>query len=274
MVKKSEKTEKECTRCRIVKPIAEFRAYKKRGYVCRKSQCLPCERESNKTPEARAKILERVKRYQARNKEELRRRRIEARRANPEAARERDRRGRERNPEAERAKRRRHYERNAEYYRAKAKEFRRIKKEQISGALRSWRDRNREHIKAYRAKHIERERERNRARYASMSREQKRERRTRYAEMYARCDMARRARLLAATVEEVDRLAVIERDNATCYLCGTKLNPETDKITLDHVIPLTRGGSHSMDNLKVACVSCNTRKSNKLLSELEWVRVS
>lgn len=68
----------------------------------------------------------------------------------------------------------------------------------------------------------------------------------------------------ASTAELVDRQAIIERDNATCYLCGR--GPLTDsEIHLDHVIPLSKGGPHAPDNLKVTCVSCNLSKGDKIL---------
>lgn len=72
----------------------------------------------------------------------------------------------------------------------------------------------------------------------------------------------------APRIEAVDRLAVVQRDKSTCYLCLRLLN--SDQIALDHVIPLSRGGSHTADNLRVACRSCNSRKGTKLLSELPW----
>jgi 5-methylcytosine-specific restriction endonuclease McrA len=37
--------------------------------------------------------------------------------------------------------------------------------------------------------------------------------------------------------------------------------------TLDHIVPLSRGGAHSNDNLAPACVGCNSSKSGRLLSE-------
>jgi 5-methylcytosine-specific restriction endonuclease McrA len=78
----------------------------------------------------------------------------------------------------------------------------------------------------------------------------------------------RRARKLnAPRVERLNHRAIIERDNSTCYLwCKREL--ARSEITFDHVIPLARGGSHTMDNLRVACKSCNSRKSTRLLSEL------
>jgi 5-methylcytosine-specific restriction endonuclease McrA len=41
---------------------------------------------------------------------------------------------------------------------------------------------------------------------------------------------------------------------------------------MDHVIPLARGGEHTMDNVKLACLRCNIRKNDNLLpSELDDV---
>lgn len=73
----------------------------------------------------------------------------------------------------------------------------------------------------------------------------------------------RRARKKGAPiVERISRSTIIKRDNSTCYLCSRKLEPP--EITLDHVIPLVRGGHHTADNLRVACRSCNSRKGARM----------
>lgn len=66
---------------------------------------------------------------------------------------------------------------------------------------------------------------------------------------------------------------LIERDGYLCYLCQEPIDmkvPRTSKrgATVDHVIPLSRGGSDEMDNLKLAHWICNNKKSNKLVEEL------
>jgi 5-methylcytosine-specific restriction endonuclease McrA len=79
----------------------------------------------------------------------------------------------------------------------------------------------------------------------------------------------RRARARnAAAVETISRAAIIARDGGVCYLCGGK--PTGYALTLDHVAPLARGGPHTAANLRVACRSCNSRKNDHLLSELDW----
>ena len=77
----------------------------------------------------------------------------------------------------------------------------------------------------------------------------------------------RRARLYSVRVETIDRKTIIERDASTCYLCQKIV---LGIIHVDHVIPLSRGGSHTYDNLRVTCPQCNLRKSDRLLSEINW----
>jgi hypothetical protein len=68
-----------------------------------------------------------------------------------------------------------------------------------------------------------------------------------------------------------------ERDGACCYLCGLEMsfkrfnrgeyNPR--RASIDHVVPLARGGAHTLDNVKLACLRCNISKNAKSLDELE-----
>ena len=51
-----------------------------------------------------------------------------------------------------------------------------------------------------------------------------------------------------------------------CYYCG-KLFSSKD-LTMDHVVPLARGGRSSKDNLVASCKECNTKK--RTLLPLEW----
>lgn len=62
------------------------------------------------------------------------------------------------------------------------------------------------------------------------------------------------------------RLFVHERDQYLCAYCGTGEGP----FDIDHIHPVSKGGTDDLDNLCLACRSCNLAKSNKLLTE--WVR--
>lgn len=76
----------------------------------------------------------------------------------------------------------------------------------------------------------------------------------------------RRARLAGAhTIHHIERADVFERDGWTCYLCHRPLDPAADPYdpsspTIDHVVPLSRGGQHVLDNVRTACLGCNSAK--------------
>ena len=61
------------------------------------------------------------------------------------------------------------------------------------------------------------------------------------------------------------RRNIFERDKNTCQYCGKRL-PKSE-LTLDHVIPRSRGGYDCWENLVLACVACNVRKANRTPDE-------
>lgn len=61
------------------------------------------------------------------------------------------------------------------------------------------------------------------------------------------------------------RKNIYRRDNNTCQYCGRKLR--TEELNLDHVLPLSRGGKNSWENVVCSCIPCNMRKSNRTLAE-------
>ena len=83
----------------------------------------------------------------------------------------------------------------------------------------------------------------------------------------------RKARKRNAFLEEVDRELVMERDKWTCHLCKGKIKksavwPDLLFGTLDHVIPLAKGGKHSYANIKAAHLTCNCSKNDKVIGQL------
>ena len=61
------------------------------------------------------------------------------------------------------------------------------------------------------------------------------------------------------------RKNIIIRDDNQCQYCGKLF--ESSQLTLDHVIPKSRGGTNSWSNLVAACRACNQRKGNLLSAE-------
>ncbi|MGQ0629593.1 MAG: HNH endonuclease [Sporichthyaceae bacterium] len=65
------------------------------------------------------------------------------------------------------------------------------------------------------------------------------------------------------------RRAIFARDGGQCVYCGAAAN------SVDHVVPRSRGGEHSWENVVAACRRCNHVKSDRAVSELGWgVRIS
>ena len=54
-----------------------------------------------------------------------------------------------------------------------------------------------------------------------------------------------------------------EESGGICSYCGER----SDDLTADHIIPLSRGGNHTLDNIAVACRTCNSRKGGRTLEE-------
>ena len=129
-----------------------------------------------------------------------------------------------------------------------------------------------DYFRAWYQKNIEKERERarqvmakaradnparaaaNQRRYRAANAEKvrEREREKTYARRARQPHSAELAELMAQLVTQ------------PCAYCGA-----TENITIDHIIPLSRGGKHEAKNLAPACYSCNSSKCNRLLSE--WV---
>ena len=70
---------------------------------------------------------------------------------------------------------------------------------------------------------------------------------------------------------------IADKYNMTCAICGCKVNPDDTYIgknerkcygpnypTVDHIIPLKRGGTDTLDNVQLACKRCNSSKGAKL----------
>ncbi len=57
------------------------------------------------------------------------------------------------------------------------------------------------------------------------------------------------------------RRNVFKRDRFTCQYCGRQ--PGNEELTIDHVLPKSRGGGSSWENCVLACVDCNHRKADR-----------
>ena len=56
---------------------------------------------------------------------------------------------------------------------------------------------------------------------------------------------------------------ILHRDNFTCQYCGQR----GGALTIDHIVPRHRGGTHSWNNLVIACQACNRKKGGRTTDE-------
>lgn len=87
-------------------------------------------------------------------------------------------------------------------------------------------------------------------------------------ERSSRTMVRRRALERGAHADVFDRVEVFERDGYVCHLCGDMTDPEAiypalNMPTLDHVVPLARGGHHTRANTKTAHLLCNSLKGHR-----------
>jgi len=92
---------------------------------------------------------------------------------------------------------------------------------------------------------------------------------TEFPETVWRHAAARRARINQARLEDFDRLEIFERDHWICQICNRPVDREKPwrkptSPSLDHIVPVARGGEHSRANAQTACLRCNMRKGPAL----------
>ena len=77
-------------------------------------------------------------------------------------------------------------------------------------------------------------------------------------------------RILYRTRVPFSKKNIFARDGFKCAYCGR----ETEKLTVDHIVPKAKGGKSTFDNCVAACRPCNNRKGDKLCSEAKmWPKV-
>lgn len=93
-----------------------------------------------------------------------------------------------------------------------------------------------------------------------------------YAERNWKHASARQKRMKKAFVEKFDRREIFERDGWVCGICHepvdkTLRHPDPMSASLDHIIPISKGGAHSRENAQCAHWLCNMSKGAKVPSD-------
>lgn len=99
-----------------------------------------------------------------------------------------------------------------------------------------------------------------------------------YCNLHMRRGFKARAMAYGVSYTHVSRSAVFRRDGWRCQLCGHKVlksakrNRRTRRLhprtaSLDHIIPMSKGGPHCEVNVQCACLRCNVRKHAKMIGQ-------
>lgn len=148
----------------------------------------------------------------------------------------------------------------------RAKKYREENPEKVKAQLGDWRRRNPVHIKTYSAEYyIE-----NKDKILVRKRSTYRKNPTVYILIGKKSKATRRAqkRQAGGNFTKSDLLRMYDEQEQRCAYCGTAIYwGVLHDIHIDHVLPLSRGGSNNPDNLALTCADCNLAKRNYLLDE-------
>ncbi len=242
-------TSKQCKKCHITKELICFNKSKenKDGYAgaCRDCMCL--WRKNNRQKN--------LSRDQKRSREWYHK--------NKDRAREININWQKNNPERRKIINRKSVDKNKEKISLQAKIYRDKNRDKIRSVNRvsskKWRDKNKkrhaEMIKNWREKHKERSNE--------LVKRWARNNPEKIAAFKKNQNAKRRLRKSTGKITHEEWALIKDKANNRCFYCKKK-----KYLTQDHVIPLSKGGVHCINNVVPACQSCNSKKGNKIITLL------
>ncbi len=219
---------RKCKRCEVSKPLVEF-SNDKRKLEGKNTMCKLCSYEQRKAfrEENKERLAEEGRLWRRNNKEKL----VESR---------------------------------AKYYmrhKEESKTYRADNIERINAKQKEYRENNRE-----KRNHQVSEWAKDNKDYCSLR--QKEYRKTQKGKMVTIAAQHKRAERSRDTcdgsVTTMSLVELLEYQNNKCYHCSNELDHDTRRaVHLDHLIPLSKGGTHTLDNVVWSCACCNLTKSDK-----------
>lgn len=150
-----------------------------------------------------------------------------------------------------RAEGRRYYKRHPEGFKRRSKVYRERHPKKVAARLRRWRRKNVKRIRAYESRYKKRWRRKH----------------PEAAKLKSRLARSRRRALennAEGTYSARDIAALQVRQKGKCNGCQADISQD---YHVDHIIPLSRGGSNWPSNLQLLCETCNVRKSDRTMQE-------
>jgi alpha-galactosidase/6-phospho-beta-glucosidase family protein len=241
---------KRCTKCETFKPASCF-AFRSDQTGKLKSWCAECLKIDGLTrfyadPDRKRKANERAAKAYTKNPDKFRRRRQEWRRSNPDRAREIDR--------LDTIKRK-----------AKKAAYRKANAERIKARNVEYRKREAAKLKTYNAGYYK-------ANAVAVNARIKRAVAANpalYQQLHKAAKHRRKVRLVnSGPVEKFTDREIFERDGWVCQLCRkpvdrTLVHPEPLSPSLDHRLPIAKGGGHTRANVQLAHLRCNLSKRDR-----------
>jgi hypothetical protein len=239
---------KVCTKCNKEKNLTE---YHKEGNGHR-PDCKECRKAYKKKyyQENSEKVKARHKKYYQENLEKVRARVKKYREENSEEIKAYSKKYREDNPEKVKARKKKYYQENLEKVKAYKKKYYQENSEKVRARKKKYRQENLEKVRARVKKYRQENPEKRRLARAK-----------------------RRAQKINTQVEDITDKLLNEHwvknniDPERCHYCDEGLYEH-----LEHCIPLSRGGTHTKENLVPSCAPCNLSKGNKTPDEWDKYR--
>lgn len=165
-------------------------------------------------------------------------------------------------------------ENNKEYLKEYNKNYRNRNREYRLKSMRQWREKNKKKILEYSKGYREinpKKIKRNIKRWRVMNKEYI----LRYRRMWSKTekgkaakqrDYSRRRNGIGGVINNLtadEWIEILKEYKFRCAYCGKEFNL-FDKATKDHVIPISKGGDNTKENIVPACKSCNSKKHNKM----------
>lgn len=246
---------KTCTKCGIEKELSEFHR-SKNGRLGRASKCAKCSLINHAEYYAQnsSKIKERVNKYRLDNKEKIKKAKQKHYQKNKKRLLK---------------KQVRYYADNREIVLENNKNYYSKNKESRNKYRRKYAQEHPQKEKGYRENYQNTHRDKVRAaRAAYRSRNPNKTNEWRAANPDKAKAISQRRRANKCSVEINDFTAdqwtqLKEKYNYQCVYCGCVSN----KLTMDHIIPISRGGNHTLENILPACQQCNSKKGARTPEE-------